>query len=105
MERSAGAHCKKSDSIQRRQVGRFSGAYVITDLISIYTAKIYIEKKKPEPDLKLIESYSTEQTRLRRERTALNLLDDSAVALVRSKYSPVVRSMREEHREEWSKLV
>ena len=27
---------------------------VITDLISIYTAKIYIEKKKPEPDLKLI---------------------------------------------------
>ena len=27
MERSAGAHCKKSDSIQRRQVGRFSGAY------------------------------------------------------------------------------
>ena len=78
---------------------------VITDLISIYTAKIYIEKKKPEPDLKLIESYSTEQTRLRRERTALNLLDDSAVALVRSKYSPVVRSMRAEHREEWSKLV
>ena len=67
--------------------------------------EIYIEKKKPEPDLKLIESYSTEQTRLRRERTALNLLDDSAVALVRSKYSPVVRSMREEHREEWSKLV
>ncbi len=80
---------------------------VITDLISIYTAKIYIEKKKPEPepDLKLIESYSTEQTRLRRERTALNALDDNAVALVRSKYSPVVRSMREEHREEWSKLV
>ena len=67
--------------------------------------KIYIEKKKPEPDLKLIESYSTEQTRLRRERTALNLLDDSAVALVRSKYSPVVRSMRAEHREECSKLV
>ncbi len=28
MERSAGAHCKKSDSIQRRQVGRFSGAYI-----------------------------------------------------------------------------
>ena len=27
MERPAGAHCKKSDSIQRRQVGRFSGAY------------------------------------------------------------------------------
>ncbi|MGU5537450.1 transposase domain-containing protein, partial [Aeromonas caviae] len=25
--RPAGAHCKKSGAIQRRQVGRFSGAY------------------------------------------------------------------------------
>ncbi|WP_460883282.1 hypothetical protein, partial [Pseudaeromonas pectinilytica] len=27
LERPAGAHCKKSGAIQRRQVGRFSGAY------------------------------------------------------------------------------
>ncbi|WP_460883111.1 YagK/YfjJ domain-containing protein, partial [Pseudaeromonas pectinilytica] len=28
LERPAGAHCKKSGAIQRRQVGRFSGAYI-----------------------------------------------------------------------------
>ncbi|MFQ1867986.1 hypothetical protein ACK36H_20505, partial [Aeromonas veronii] len=29
--RPAGAHCKKSGAIQRRQVGRFSGAYHASD--------------------------------------------------------------------------
>ena len=41
MERPAGAHCKKSDSIQRRQVGRFSGAYDLLVLESTYGNRVH----------------------------------------------------------------
>ncbi|WP_460883166.1 hypothetical protein, partial [Pseudaeromonas pectinilytica] len=34
-ERPAGAHCKKSGAIQRRQVGRFSGAYQSIEVTTI----------------------------------------------------------------------
>ena len=42
---------------------------------------------------------------MHQERSALDADDDVAVAAVRAKYNPIVRSLREEHREEWSKLV
>jgi len=78
---------------------------VINDLMSIYTTKIYAEKEKAIPDSALINSLLVERSRLRQERSALDADDDVAVAAVRAKYNPIVRSLREEHREEWSKLV
>ena len=77
---------------------------VINDLMAIYTAKIYAEKKKTIPDLALVNSLLAERSRLRQERSALNADDDAAVAAVRAKYSPIVRSWREERRDEWNKL-
>ena len=78
---------------------------VINDLMSIYTTKIYAEKKKTIPDLALVNSLLAERSRLRQERSALNADDDAAVAAVRAKYSPIVRSWREERRDEWNTLV
>lgn len=78
---------------------------VINDLMAIYTTKIHAEKGKAIPDSELINSLLAERSRLHQERSALDADDDVAVAAVRAKYSPIVRSWREEHREEWSKLV
>ena len=78
---------------------------VINDLMAIYTTKIYAEKGRAIPDSELINSLLAERSRLHQERSALDADDDVAVAAVRTKYNPIVRSLREEHREEWSKLV
>ena len=78
---------------------------VINDLMAIYTTKIHRERNKTVPDLALINTLLAERSRLHQEKSALHANDDAAVADVRAKYSPIVRSLREEHREEWSKLV
>ena len=78
---------------------------VINDLMAIYTTKIHRERNKTVPDLALINTLLAERSRLHQEKSALDANDDAAVADVRAKYSPIVRSLREEHREEWSKLV
>ncbi len=70
---------------------------VINDLMAIYTTKIYEEKKKTIPDLALVNSLLAERSRLRQERSALDADDDAAVAAIRSKYSPIVRSWRDEN--------
>ena len=78
---------------------------VINDLMAIYTTKIHRERSKTVPDLALINTLLAERSRLHQEKSALGADDDAAVAAVRAKYSPIVRSWREKHREEWNRLL
>lgn len=70
---------------------------VINDLMAICSNEIYVEEHKVEPNNDKIDRLEAELIRLKREKSALSVNDDAAVAEVRSKYSPLVRAWRDEH--------
>ncbi|MCL2716825.1 MAG: hypothetical protein FWD68_20270 [Alphaproteobacteria bacterium] len=66
----------------------------ITDLRGILTGQIYEESAKPNPDSERLANLRAERSRLFKERAALRVNDDAAVARVRAEYGARVRSLR-----------
>lgn len=63
----------------------------INHVMSIYTAQIADERRKPVPDETKIAALSARRSELHRERTALRLKDHAEVARVSEEYGAFVR--------------